>query len=610
MNSTKKSQLRPFTWFIIFNSLIAILISLRYFAYLPSVPTDLLGFTFLVSSTVSQMLLLAFVFGLITLPLLFVSQRAYLISSSLVATFAILLLLVDTFVFAQYRFHINTVVVELVLSGEVVEFSFLNHVLVVTLFTLVFAAEYFVLSSLFSRSFFKQTAISKKFSFLLLTTLLLTNGIHIWAAANPYKPVNIVKRYIPLFHPVTANSFMKKRGWIDLEAITEEKNRKIKIKGDLKYPLVPLKAHKPKALKDIVFIVVDSWRFDTFSKQVTPNIYSYSQRGTVLQKHYSTGNSTRTGIFGLFYGIPGTYWHSFLANQQSPVLVQRLQSLGYQMGIFSSAHLLRPEFNQTVFRDIKDLRVKTEGDSPSKRDKQLTDDWVNWYSQQNQQSPKFSFLFYDAAHGYDFPADYPEEFSPMVKEVDYLSLNNDYDATPFFNRYKNSVHYIDSLIANVFKTIESNSDFDNTVFIITGDHGQEMNDNKLNFWGHNSNFSDAQTKVPFIMITPDGKAPLSKTMMTSHQDVAPTLLKNYLGVDSKSSDYSLGIDILNNDTQRQWVFASSYNTYAIIDDKSILEVNSLGQYQQLDKTNRPSETIKINYKNLQQALSDMKYFID
>ena len=65
----------------------------------------------------------------------------------------------------------------------------------------------------------------------------------------------------------------------------------------------------------------------------------------------------------MFYGIPGTYWHSFLANQQSPVLTQRLQSLDYQLGIFAAASLEKPEFSQTVFRDVKNLRMGSEGDS-------------------------------------------------------------------------------------------------------------------------------------------------------------------------------------------------------------------------------------------------------
>jgi hypothetical protein len=40
---------------------------------------------------------------------------------------------------------------------------------------------------------------------------------------------------------------------------------------------------------------------------------------------------------------------------------------------------------------------------------------------------------------------------------------------------------------------------DNTIVIITADHGQEFNENKLNFWGHNGNFTKYQTQVPLII---------------------------------------------------------------------------------------------------------------
>jgi membrane-anchored protein YejM (alkaline phosphatase superfamily) len=568
-----------------------------------------MGITFIISSVTSQMLLLPLLCGLLTLPFLLVSKRVYFIVASLIATSGILLLVIDTFVFAQYRFHLNAVVVELALSGQVVDFSIMNKLMIFVLFMAVLSIEYFLLTHLFSRDFFSKTSIIKKFVGLLFVTLLLTNSIHIWAVANTYQPVTMVKRYLPLFYPATANSLMKKYGWIDLAALTAEKNRKIDVKGDLNYPISPLQTHQPTKLNNIVFIVIDSWRFDTFNTENTPNIARYAEQGKVFKNHYSTGNATRTGIFGLFYGISGTYWHSFLANQQSPILIQRMQSLGYQMGIFASAHLTNPEFNQTVFRNIPNLRVSTEGESPSSRDTQLTNDWMDWYGQQDRQKPTFSFLFYDAPHGYDFPKTYPEVFSPMAESVDYLALNNNYDATPLFNRYKNSVHFVDSLVADVFEMIESRSEFDDTVFVITGDHGQELNDNKLNFWGHNSNFTDAQIKVPFIVITPENKAHHLDNRMTSHQDVAPTILKNYLGVDSALFDYSLGMDLLDTSSQREWVLSSSYNAYGIIDDKSILEVDNFGQYQQLDKSNRPNKAIEVNYQHLQQALNEMKQFM-
>ncbi|POF60458.1 choline-sulfatase, partial [Vibrio vulnificus] len=130
----------------------------------------------------------------------------------------------------------------------------------------------------------------------------------------------------------------------------------------------------------------------TFNADNTPNMWKYAQSGVVFNNHIATGNATRTGIFGLFYGIPGTYWHGFLANQQSPVLIDRLQALDYQLGIFTAAQLRKPEFNQTVFTKVENLRIGSEGGRPSELDADLTQDWLAWYDQRDKSKPTFSFL--------------------------------------------------------------------------------------------------------------------------------------------------------------------------------------------------------------------------
>ncbi|MBE4454044.1 sulfatase-like hydrolase/transferase, partial [Vibrio parahaemolyticus] len=82
------------------------------------------------------------------------------------------------------------------------------------------------------------------------------------------------------------------------------------------------------------------------------------------------------------------------------------------------------------------------------------------------------FLFYDSPHGYDFPDDFSPKYEPMLEAVNYLKLNNDTDPTEFFNRYKTSVRYVDSMAGKVLDTLEKNGDLERTLVIITGDHGQ------------------------------------------------------------------------------------------------------------------------------------------
>lgn len=606
-----KQKIRAHGWFILINSLVLILIASRYFSFLPEFPTDPLGLTFIAVGTFSQMVLLAAIIGVISIPVLFFPKQLRHIMQALIASAGVALLFIDTFVFAQYRFHINAVVLDLVLSGQVVSFPLITWVMVISGLFVLFAAEFFTITLLDKKVVTFGGNYGRKFALLTLFCLVITNGVHIWASAYAYQPVTTIKRYLPLFYPATANSFMRKYGWIDEAAVERQKLLTVKTKSDLNYPLSPLTTVQIKKPFNIMILAVDSWRADTFNADNTPQMWKYAQSGVVFKNHLSTGNATRTGIFGLFYGIPGTYWESFLANQQSPVFIDRLQALDYQLGIFTAAQLRKPEFNQTVFTHVENLRIGSKGSRPSELDANLTNDWLKWYEARDKSKPTFSFLFYDSPHGYDFPKNFEPRYEPMLKEVNYLDLNNDFDPKPFFNRYKTSVRYVDTLASKVLKELKDSGDLDNTVVIITGDHGQEMNDNKLNFWGHNGNFTDAQVKVPFAIFGPGINASTMKwntNTLTSHQDIVPTLMKNYLGVTSPIRNYSVGDDLLGQQIKRNWVISSKYSGYAVITKNTILEVGAGGQYYLMDKTNRPLKDQQPNFKYLKQAFEQISRF--
>ncbi|ASC55850.1 DUF3413 domain-containing protein [Vibrio vulnificus] len=606
-----KQKLHAHGWFILINALVLMLIASRYFAFLPEFPTDPLGITFILAGTWGQMTLLAAIIGLVTIPTLFLPKPFRNGTQALIASLGVATLFIDTIVFAQYRFHINAVVLELVMSGQIVSFPLITWLMVIGGVALLLAAQWWTIRWLENGAPVRALKLGRKFALLTFAALLATNAIHIWAAAHAYQPVTTVKRYLPLFYPATADKFMRKQGWVDEEALERQKALAFKRKNDLNYPLARLQTQPVEKPLNIMLLVVDSWRADTFNADNTPNMWKYAQSGVVFNNHIATGNATRTGIFGLFYGIPGTYWHGFLANQQSPVLIDRLQALDYQLGIFTAAQLRKPEFNQTVFTKVENLRIGSEGGRPSELDADLTQDWLAWYDQRDKSKPTFSFLFYDAPHGYDFPADFEPKYEPMLKEVNYLKLNNDTDPTPFFNRYKTSVRYVDSMATKVLDKLKESGDLENTLVIITGDHGQEMNDNKLNFWGHNSNFTDAQVNVPFAIFGPGvdaAKMQWSSEALTSHQDVVPTLMKHYLGVTNDVKDYSVGEDLLGDAVKRDWIISSNYSGYAIITDDNILEVSGGGQYQFMDKTNRQLKDQQPNFTYLQQALEQISRF--
>jgi len=607
---TFSAKLRSHAWFMLINAFLCILIATRYFAFLPEAPSAMLAQVFLVSGTLSQMALLSFIIGCLLMPVILLPKLPRNLIQALVASFGLACLFIDTLVFAQYRFHINFAVLELVMSGQIVSFAWQTWLTVIAGMILVLVAQFWLIRHLESEPVYTRRAWGRRLAGTIFAALLLTNTIHVWAAANAFQPVTMLKRYLPLFYPATANSFMRKQGWINEEAVARQKAMSLERDSDLQYPLQPLETEAVNAPVNIMLIVVDSWREDTMNADNTPNIWQFAQQGKILQQHMASGNATRMGIFGLFYGLPGTYWHSFLVNQQPPVLITRMQELGYQTGIFGAAQLQSPEFDRTVFASIKNLRIRSDGNTPAELDRDITDDWSAWYAERDQTQPAFSFLFYDAPHGYDFPPDYAHRYEPMLEVINYLELNNDSDPQAFMNRYKTSVHYVDSLIKEVLDTLREQGELENTLVIITGDHGQEMNDNKLNYWGHNSNFTRPQVQVPFIMAGPgvNQQSALETERMSSHHDLPPTLLKNYLGVISDPQDYAVGEDLFAEPSGREWLLAAKYSGYAVITEDTILEVGATGQYEYLDSTNRELKNQEPDFTHLQEALEQISRF--
>lgn len=595
-------------WFILLNGFLFSLLATSYFHYLPD-NQALSTWAYVAVATIGQMCLLAALVGLITLPLVLIRKQVIrALLTTLIFTMALITLYVDTQVFAQYRFHIRLVLVEMILSGGIVEFSKMTYAIVTAAVIATLAVQYGLYIGIDNRASQYKIKLGRRVSYLVLLALISTHISHIWANANAILPITNISRFLPLFYPATANSLLQKYGLVDEQALAEQKTLKRKQKSTLNYPLTPLEYQAVKP-KNIVFIVIDSWRADSFSQAITPNMWQFAQQGEIYQNHYSTGNATRAGIFGLFYGLPATYWHSFYSNRQAPILMDRLQQLDYQLGIFASAHLLKPEFHQTVFVNVPDLRVRSKSETMAGRDIEITDEWLAWDKQRDQHQPAFSFLFYDSPHGYTFPKDYPYRIEPQVTEVNYLALNEKTDPTPIINRYNNSVHFNDSLIGKVLKQIKDKGELDNTLVIITGDHGQEINDNKLNFWGHNSNFTDAQIKVPFIALGA-GIKPAHNQHISSHMDVAPGILKQYLGLSNPITQYSTGEDIFNiSRSADDWLILASYNEYAIVDDKGILQVSGYnGNYQLMDRYNQPKQG-RPDFTELNQAYSQMNRYL-
>lgn len=618
------SKYRLIKWSFLFfsaNVFLVWLISVNYILQIsPSalvaheVTNQILTWLFLLSAFIGHLgLLVLLPWLLVILPLTLVLSKKHIILplSIILATSINFLFIIDSIVFSQYHFHLNGIVLSMFMSAhahQIFDFTWFEWVLSSLLIGGLLVIEIVLAKYIWHKILpkFNQHFAIKFVSFIAIC-LLTSYCLLVLAQGYPNLGINRQTLALPLY-PHIANKLMQDKSTIILTetlhynySLPATKNNK------LNYPLHPLvckPSHKPL---NIVLIVIDSWRHDMLNMQVTPNITKFASKTLQFKYHFSGGNGTKPGIFSLFYGLPATYWNATILQQQGPVLIDTLLNQNYQLGIFASAALLMPEFNLNVFREVPNLQTTTPGKSPYLRDQEITKQFQYFIDKVTlQKKPFFSFLFYDSAHSYCFFGNPVKRFTSSTTVCNRLTITRNTDPIPYLNIYKNALYYDDSLVKDVLNTLKHHKLLENTMVIITSDHGDEFNDNHLGYWGHASNFTSYQIQVPLIIYWPK-QNPVTFTQQSNHYDIVPTLLNKVLGCKNTPADYSIG-NPLPYSKIPSYLLVDSYTNFGIVEQDKITTIFPGGDYTITDKQQRLLSSIPLNIVNLNKAFSDMQRY--
>jgi hypothetical protein len=429
--------------------------------------------------------------------------------------------------------------------------------------------------------------------FLLLT--LSERGVYAVSHFFANGEVLDLASSFPLYQPAKAAGLMERLGY--------RRNQGGMVKfavsdnSAIHYPLTPLSVRPGVKPPNIIVLVVESLRADMLTPEIMPKLWQFSSGALRFNRHYSGGNGTRQGLFALFYGLYGNNWDRFLHDRTAPVLFSVLDQYHYQRLAITSASFTYPEFDQTIFAGFKpDELVQDSQGAPWERDVRNVDRLLASLATPSPATsslattaapavqPQFRFMFFEATHArYDFPAS--AVIRPdYLKSVDYMKLSPGYlrdNLAAFRNRYINAAHHIDTQIGRVLDAFVASRMASNTVLIVTGDHGEAFMEHGR--WGHNSDFTDEQVRVPFVMAIP-GQPPAVVEYATSHLDLVATLMP-LLGVDTPTDQYSLGRPLLSE--QGRLVVVSSWNDIGIIspDAKIVVPFGPTTQHANLLTTN-------------------------
>ncbi|WP_027589785.1 sulfatase-like hydrolase/transferase [Pseudomonas sp. RL] len=416
-----------------------------------------------------------------------------------------------------------------------------------------------------------------------------------------YSPLLETAQRLPLYQPLTMREFFV--GTLGMERPQSLEVENVAIKGRLAYPQAPLQIQPPAKPLNLVWLVAESWRADTLNPRVMPQTSAFAAESLRYSNHFSGGNGTRMGLFSQFYSLPASLWFPVLNARVGSPLIDVLQQQDYQMRLFTSAKFTYPEFDKTLFVRVPQEQMQAYGEGETwQRDRKNIDDLLAFIDQRDSARPFMTFMFFESPHAnYNFPPESVIE-PDYLADFSYASMDLERDIGGIHKRYLNAVHHLDGQIARVVDHLKARGLMENTLIVITGDHGEEFMENGR--WGHNSTFSDEQIRVPLVLWVP-GRERHEETLRTSHMDLLPTLLP-LLGVQNPAHQYGIGHSLFDPKPGRHLI-AGDWDRLAFISEEhKVVLPFATGNFTALQATRADDLALPNAMQVVQQTLPSIR----
>jgi hypothetical protein len=170
---------------------------------------------------------------------------------------------------------------------------------------------------------------------------------------------------------------------------------------------------------------------------------------------------------------------------------------------------------------------------------ETVDEYLKWIDE-NAGNPKPVFCFmhlFDVHSPYDPPSPFDSLFSPGGDEGivgwrhDSLTnvVLNPEDRDHLVDMYDGEIAWVDSQLSRLFSELRARGLDDNTLIVITADHGEEFLEH--GGWGHSHALWQEILHVPLIICGPGIQAGLVDTLTAGQFDILPTIC-GYLSIAS------------------------------------------------------------------------------
>jgi uncharacterized protein len=286
---------------------------------------------------------------------------------------------------------------------------------------------------------------------------------------------------------------------------------------------------------DIFFFVIESLREDMIDPSTAPNLSRFREDCLAFEKTVASANLTHLSWYSIFSANHALHQHMAQErkDQWGAVPLEIFKRLGYETFVYSGSRLDYRGSDRIIFGSrlqfatrFVDARSREDLDRPE-MDKPATDELIRQLKAGDDAGSRLFLVFYESTHhDYYWDPNHSPPFQPYAESWDFSKWTlSTSELAPIRNRYRNSVHFVDSLIGQVLNMLRRSAQYDNAIVVVTGDHGEEFLE--FGHMTHGTHLNYIQTTVPIYIKLPS-TSELSRRKhanIISHVDILPTLLQ-------------------------------------------------------------------------------------
>jgi arylsulfatase A-like enzyme len=319
----------------------------------------------------------------------------------------------------------------------------------------------------------------------------------------------------------------------------------------------------------------------------TPEIISLARHGAVFDRIYASEAYSSAAMAALFCSLyPEHGWFNILRLTPDiavPGLADVLASKGYRTSLMH-AGALHLDNEELFVRDHGFQEVKARGEDPdSASDSELLPIVKSWIGSDISKPFFLTIWTHDTHHPY------------------FTTSNSDYGTgNASRNLYLSAVYATDTLIGQLARMLSAMKLADNTLIVITGDHGEAFGEHGQMV--HGFSVYDEEVHVPLVIVNdklfPHG---MQIDRIGRQIDIAPTIL-GLLGYDEPPQWQGVSL-FADNPPERAYLFSTSGNFSLGFVESSFKYIHDFDRNSDelYDLAHDPAETHDLSFDSERQA---------